>query len=254
MDRILEKISGFLALPGQHKVATINPEIALLARQDEEFKNTLNGFDINTCDGFGLVLAAKFTDQEEPARVTGVDLTKALLNDRRFKVFLLGGQPGVAGAVKAKFPEADIVGYDEGGKLEINSCGYEAPSQSASCPQPGTSAGFSCLYKLQGNDRIVAKINASGANMLLVAFGMKRQEMWIEQNLALMPDVKVAIGVGGTFDYLSGKIRRAPAWMRRMGFEWLFRLLREPKRFGRIFNALVKFSFVIFLEKSRNAR
>ena len=81
---------------------------------------------------------------------------------------------------------------------------------------------------------------------------MKKQELWIKENIKKMPSIKVAMGVGGTFDFLSGKIKRAPGWMRNLGLEWLYRLIQEPKRIGRIYNAIIKFGFLVLKEKIRH--
>jgi len=78
-----------------------------------------------------------------------------------------------------------------------------------------------------------------------------RQEMWINSNLSLMPGIKVAIGIGGTFDFLSGQIKRAPKWMRNLGLEWLFRLIKQPSRIGRIWNAVVVFGWMVLRKKLR---
>jgi N-acetylglucosaminyldiphosphoundecaprenol N-acetyl-beta-D-mannosaminyltransferase len=96
---------------------------------------------------------------------------------------------------------------------------------------------------------VIKKINDSGANILLVAFGQVKQEIWIKDNLPLMPSVKVGIGIGGTFDYLTGKIKRPPAWLRRVGLEWSYRLIIMPSRAGRIYNATVKFTWLVLKEK-----
>jgi len=86
----------------------------------------------------------------------------------------------------------------------------------------------------------------------LVALGAPRQEKWIAENLAKVPSVKVAIGVGGAFDFLSGKIRRAPVFMQKMGLEWFWRLMQEPKRLPRIFNAVIVFLWLVLREKIKS--
>ena len=217
----LEKISGFLKSPKQHYIVTVNPEFVVAAQKNPEFKNVLNNADIATCDGIGLVWASggKLT------RVTGVDLTEALLKDVDCRIFLLGGEAGSAEKLAQKYP-SKIVGAERGGKINQTT------------------------WLLEDNDTIIEKINNSKANVLLVGFGQVKQEMWLSQNLAKMPSVKVVIGVGGTFDYLSGNIKRAPKLIRQAGLEWLFRLFTQPQRIGRIFNATFSFAWLVLSKKN----
>jgi len=92
-------------------------------------------------------------------------------------------------------------------------------------------------------------IDQSEAKILFVAFGAPKQEMWIARNLAHLKHIKVVMGVGGAFDFISGTIKRAPYWMRRIGVEWLYRLIKQPSRIGRIFNATIKFPIVFLGSK-----
>jgi len=78
---------------------------------------------------------------------------------------------------------------------------------------------------------------------------MVKQEQWIYENLSKLPNIKIAMGVGGSFDYISGAIRRAPCFLRKIGLEWLYRLIKQPKRLGRIFNATVVFTFIVLKNK-----
>ncbi|MEK7653496.1 MAG: WecB/TagA/CpsF family glycosyltransferase [Patescibacteria group bacterium] len=230
LEEILAKISEWLSSDGQRYIATVNPEFVLAAQKNEEFKKVLNEADLAICDGAGLVWAGRFLRGEKLIRVTGVDLAEELLHCHiatlsHYQFFLLGGAEGVAQAVKNIFPDSPIVGAQAGGRIDENT------------------------YLLDNNDELIRQINAGSANILLVAFGQVKQEMWISKNLAKMPGVKVAIGVGGTFDYLSGKVKRAPETWRRLGLEWLYRLMREPRRFGRIWNATIVFGWRIIKQK-----
>jgi N-acetylglucosaminyldiphosphoundecaprenol N-acetyl-beta-D-mannosaminyltransferase len=160
-------------------------------------------------------------------RVTGVDLTLELLSGKcpQAQIYLLGGAPGVAEAVKIKYARENIVSAEDGGKLLGNN------------------------NELENNQAILDRINNSGANILLVAFGQIKQEMWLAENLPKLPNIKIAIGVGGTFDYLSGRAKRPPQWLRNLGLEWLYRLIKEPKRWKRIWNATAVFSWLVFRKK-----
>ncbi len=223
----LNKISDWLKKDGQHIIATINPEFIMAAQANPEFKKILNEADICVCDGVGLVWAGRRLAGVKLKRVTGVELVESLLiPSSQFpvtssRIYLLGSSEGVAKAVAKKYPDADIVGAESGGRLSADN------------------------RALTDNEAMIEKINASGANILLVAFSQVKQETWIKNNLVKMPKVKVAVGVGGTFDYLSGKIKRAPKWLRAIGLEWLFRLIVQPQRFRRIFNATIKFGFLV---------
>jgi N-acetylglucosaminyldiphosphoundecaprenol N-acetyl-beta-D-mannosaminyltransferase len=101
---------------------------------------------------------------------------------------------------------------------------------------------------------LVDRINRSGANVLLVAFGVPKQDFWITRHAAQLTNVRIAIGVGGAFDYLSGRIRRAPAVFRRMGLEWLWRVVQEPRRIPRILNATVVFLWTVLRSRKTGKR
>ena len=210
----------------QAQIATVNPEFLVEASRDLEFKEILNSCALNTCDGFGIQLIAKIFYGTNLKRTTGVEITEKLLNSR-YKLFLLGGAVGVAEKVIQKFPQAKITGSDNGGEMIA-----EADS-----------------WHLENNKAILEKIRLSGAEILLSAFQHGKQEKWLAENLPHLPNIKVAIGVGGTFDYLSGNTKRAPAWIRKIGLEWLFRLISQPKRWRRILRATVIFPMLVIKEK-----
>jgi len=101
-------------------------------------------------------------------------------------------------------------------------------------------------------DQIIQAVNTSGAKLLLVAYGAPKQDLWIAKHLSKMPTVRVAIGVGGTFDFLSGTIKRAPRWLRSLGLEWLWRLILQPWRIKRIWTAVVIFPMLVLMSKKQN--
>jgi len=212
------KISGFLKSENQHYVVTVNPEFLVAAQKNPNFKTVLNQASLAICDGVGLVLASG----GQLKRVTGVDLSEKLLAGEisGCKIFLLGGAGENAKILMTKYSPI-VVGAETGGLVN------------------------SQTWLLDNNEIIIRKINDSGANILLVGFGQVKQEMWLSQNLDKLPNIKVAMGVGGTFDYLSGHTKRAPKFIRVMGWEWLFRLIIQPRRFGRIFNATIKFVWLL---------
>jgi N-acetylglucosaminyldiphosphoundecaprenol N-acetyl-beta-D-mannosaminyltransferase len=192
------------------QVVTVNPEFVMLAQRDRRFRDVVAAAGLRTADGAGLLLAARILGRRLPQRVTGVELVRALAAaaaDRRDRVFFLGAGPGVAAAAAAELAA-------ENPGLEV------AGAFAGSAGEAGDAAS-------------VAAVRAARPDILLVAYGAPGQEFWLARNLAIC-GAGVGIGVGGTFDYLSGRIRRAPAWMRRMGLEWLFRLVQQPNRAGRM--------------------
>lgn len=206
----------------QH-VVTPNNEMLVMSVRNRQFRKVLQRADLRLPDSTGLLLAARMTGQRLPCRVTGVDTVESVCGKLGADqgVFFLGGRNGVASqasaALVSKNPRLRIAGMYEGSPLEEDS------------------------------DTIVTKINESGARLLLVAFGAPAQDLWIAENFSRLTSVKVAIGVGGTFDFLSGRIRRAPQTFRMLGLEWLWRLILEPRRIGRIWRAVVVFSVLVLM-------
>lgn len=200
-------------------VITLNPEYVMHARRDDALRAIIEGAAIVTADGAGITQAARLSQLPLRARITGNDLTDAVAA-AGIPLFLLGAAPGVAEmaatVLSDRFPAACIVGTWSG---SADACDDVAARE---------------------------RINALGARVVLVAYGMPKQDRWIARNLSSVC-APVAIGVGGTFDYLAGRVPRAPRWMRERGLEWLYRLARQPSRFPRIvrvwqFGALVVLS------------
>ena len=202
------------------QIVTVNPEFVMRARSDPPFRAVLEAADLAIPDGAGLLWAARRRKQVIPQRVAGVDLIHALAGEAEragWRVFLLGARPGVAAAAAA-------VLHRRHPGLII--CGILAGS-----PSPSEDATSS------------AAVRAARADLLLVAFGAPAQDLWIARNLE-RSGARVAMGVGGAFDFISGQARRAPAWMRRRGLEWLYRLSREPWRWRRML-ALPRFVVLV---------
>ena len=167
-------------------------------------------------DGAGTVWAARHLGHAMPERVAGYDLVQELLRRApaaHRRVYFFGSAPGVAEKAKAKaerlYPGIEIVGVRDG------------------------------FFSADMNDAIVADIRAARPDLLLVALGVPKQELWIHDRLAAL-GVPVAIGVGGTLDVMAGVMKRAPRWMQKAKLEWLFRGMLQPKRAGRLL-ALPKF-------------
>jgi N-acetylglucosaminyldiphosphoundecaprenol N-acetyl-beta-D-mannosaminyltransferase len=179
------------------------------AKADPDFARVLESADLCLADGSGVVWAARRQGCAMREPVTGVDIIPplaALCARRHLNLFLLGAAPGVADDLAAR--------------LRAEHPGLEVAAHAGS---PDQSADAETL----------ALIRAHKAQVLLVAYGHPKQEMWIDRMRGSL-GVAVAMGVGGSFDYLTGRIPRAPAWMRRARLEWLFRLVRQPWRIRRM--------------------
>ncbi|MEK7644578.1 MAG: WecB/TagA/CpsF family glycosyltransferase [Patescibacteria group bacterium] len=240
-NEILAKIAFFLTDGKQHLIFTPNPEMLVDASRDSHFQEILNAGDLNICDGRGIELMAKMKIE----RLAGVDLLLeicALAEKTGKTIYFLGsgdisGLEKLAKNIKSLHPNLAIAGYHPGPKLTLKKFGNSTVLNDDE----------------EENKLVVNDIIRKSPDILFVAFGHPKQEKWISKNISRLPSIKIAMGVGGAFDYLSGKTRRAPRWVRRRGFEWLWRLGREPKRIGRIFKAIVVFPFlVIFKNKSSN--
>ncbi|MEO8610453.1 MAG: WecB/TagA/CpsF family glycosyltransferase [Chloroflexota bacterium] len=212
---------------GCHHVCTINPEFMMIARQDVNFGNILNRADLCVPDGVGLLWAARQRKTPLPERVTGSDgvpmiAEHAALNG--WRLFFLGAAPGVANKaaeiLRAKYPNLEIVGVYSGSP---------APDE---------------------EDAIVERINQSKADILFVAYGAPEQDKWIARNLPRLK-VKMAMGIGGAFDFIAGVVPRAPLWMQRIGLEWLFRLYLQPWRIWRMLR-LPRFVLAVLFERKNH--
>ena len=223
----LQKIASFLKEKDRFHVTTPNPEIILEAQKNPIFKKILKEADLSIPDGTGIVWATKVLHNKKIKRVTGVDLTRAICRTMKNSIFLLGASEEVnlktRQVLEKKYPEIKIVGNYSG--------------------TPGAN-----LEKI-----ICSMINKSKAQILFVAYGAPNQELWIARNLPHLTTVKVALGIGGSFDFISGLRKRAPRWMQHLGLEWLFRLIIQPSRFKRIFRATIIFPLKVWQKKISQA-
>ena len=225
-------------------LATPNPEFCVAASTDLKFKKLLRQTKINFTDGIGILWAEKFRGKNFFAAIfslvkfffarknrgvwqtaTGVFLFQNFCEnsaDEKTPVFLLGGAGDSAECAARKLRAKNS-------KLRI----------------VGTDAGSAEIFD---EKRICEKVKKSGARVLFVAFGARRQEFWIARNLPKLPEVRLAIGVGGAFDFIAGKIARAPRIFQKLGIEFFWRLLRQPQRFFRIYRATIKFANLLRLQ------
>lgn len=225
MQEATKKINEFVKSDSFHSVYTPNPEIVMLAKEDSAFHKILDEADLVVPDGIGIVIASKIKKDPLPERVAGYDLVQNTMKEavkEGYKYYFFGSKPGISdeAAVKMRetYPGIDIVGTHNG------------------------------YFKPEDEADIIADINESGANILLVALGAPKQEKWIEANKHLMPNVRVAIGVGGSLDVMSGNVKRAPEVFQKLGLEWFYRLVKEPTRFMRML-VLPKFLIKVVCHK-----
>lgn len=231
-DEALSRVDVFLD-GGRHLVTTPNPEMLVMAHRDSKFREVLNSADLAIPDGIGLVLMAALRGEEIPERITGVDFlveVAGLIAVKGKSVFFLGAEDGVArsaaNGLKKKYPTLIIAGAESGGTLRQTPEGQ---------------------WRI--DDKTMEALRSASPDVLFVAFGHGKQEKWIADNLADLTSVRVAMGVGGAFDFISGRTKRAPKAMRMFGLEWLWRLLREPRRAGRIWTAVAVFPWLVLREK-----
>ncbi|MFC3747542.1 WecB/TagA/CpsF family glycosyltransferase [Paenibacillus sp. GCM10012306] len=209
-----------------HQVITANPIMVMAALDDPAYMKIMQSAELVVPDGTGVVWAANYCHQPVAERVAGFDLLHELLHageKYNWKVYLLGSTPEViqetATRLKSKFPGIVIVGYRDG------------------------------FFGLAEDDGVIADIVEAAPDMLFVARGADSQEPWIAKYKSRLA-VPIMMGVGGSFDVISGKSRRAPVAFQKMRIEWLYRLLKEPTRYKRML-ALPKFAIKVVREKDK---
>ena len=218
----LEVIGGWIKDgEGARHVCTVNPEFIMIAQRDAIFFNILNRAEYCLADGVGLLWASRQLGRPLPQRVTGSDGVPIIAEHaaaRGWKIFFLGAAEGVAARaaeiLQGRYPGLIVAGVHSG-----------SPSEAE-------------------EDDIVARVNGSGADILFVAYGAPAQDKWIARNLPRL-NVAMAMGVGGSLDFIAGVVPRAPQWMRDRGIEWLYRLIRQPWRLRRMLR-LPRFVFAVF--------
>ncbi len=210
-------------------VITANPEFVMLARRDAELRAIASAADLVVPDGTGVLLASRILGDPLPGRAPGRKMVDALLAHAEtlgHPVFFLGAAPGVAERaaerVRARHPRLAIAGTHAG--------------------HPGP----------EDDGESTARIAAVEPRILLVAYGMPAQERWIARNIAKLPSVRVAIGVGGVLDQLAGVAAVPPAIVHAVGLEWLWRLTREPRRWRRQ-RVLPAFALLVLAQRLRRA-
>jgi N-acetylglucosaminyldiphosphoundecaprenol N-acetyl-beta-D-mannosaminyltransferase len=222
----LAKVRNFIEGNFQHYIVTPNPEIVLEANKDGNLRTIINHADIALPDGIGLKIASRILGINLNNRIQGADFVEAIslfAEQENWPIFLLGGinekvTEQAAWRLRYQYKSLKVVGHASGGVLEFNEGKWKS-----------------------SDNKLIEKINSSGAVILFVGFGCPKQEKWIFQNLDKLPNVKLAMTVGGTLDYIAGVKKRAPKFLRKIGMEWLWRLIIEPSRIKRIWQATFVF-------------
>lgn len=228
-EEAAELLDSFL-VSGQHHVVTPNPEFVLEARRHPEFQRIINEADLAIPDGFGLVIASRFTKVKIDRRVAGSDLVCHLLTlvaKKSLKVAVINFSDSLssAGEIERALPK-----QFPGLRIKV----FEVGRQGSESPlAPGS-------------------LRSWQPALLLAALGAPKQDLWIKHNLTSFPSVRLAMGIGGSLDFLTGKRKRSPRWMQRVGLEWLYRLFSKPtggdyhfgRRLKKIFCSVIIFPLV----------
>lgn len=208
LDEAVARGEGLLDAGGFHYVVTPNPEFVLAAEKDSAFRAVLNGADLTIPDGIGVVHAAKLLGTPLKGRVPGIDFASgmlAVLARRGGRLFLLGAKPGVAEEagrrIATQYPGLTVCGTHDGYFKE------DAP--------------------------ILRQIADAAPDLLFVCLGAPKQEHWMAR-WGTHTGAKLAVGLGGVLDVFAGKVDRAPEGWQKAGMEWAYRLMKEPKRIGRM--------------------
>lgn len=225
-----ERARSFLKDGRQHLIVTPNPEMAVLADRDPSFRRLLESADLAICDGYGLYLAGLSI----PEVITGTDFALALsqiAEQENCSVYLLGGNDGIpelaADHLKGLYPNLKVAGAEWGGRIRFIAGGWEE------------------------DPALIERIASTKPDLLFVALGHGKQERWIRDHLAKLPSVKIAIGIGGAFDYYAGNVPRAPKFLRKAGLEWMWRLVVQPWRASRVIDATFKFAWLALKKREK---
>lgn len=209
LEEAVARIDTFVRIGTPRQVVTANVDFLRLATENRGFRDLINTSDLVVPDGMPLLWGSRLLGDPLPERVTGVELVLAcarLSALKGYTIFLLGAAPGIAAeaadALRERYPGARIVGT------------YAPPMG------PFSEATEATMLRL---------IEETRPDMLFVAFGAPKQDQWIRTHLHELK-APVCMGVGATFDFLAGRVSRAPLWMQYRGLEWLYRVMQEPTR------------------------
>lgn len=224
MQETVQYLTNVISTRKPHQVITANPIMVMAALEDPAYKQMMQQAELIVPDGSGVVWASRVGGDPLVERVAGYDLLHELMKQgerHRWKVYLLGASPEVvqetAKRLKAQYPGTEIVGYRDG------------------------------YFGMEQDDEVIAEIRKTSPDLLFVARGADTQEPWIAKYKDRLA-IPVMMGVGGSFDVISGRTKRAPKVFQKLRLEWLYRLLKEPTRFRRML-ALPKFVVRVLRER-----
>jgi N-acetylglucosaminyldiphosphoundecaprenol N-acetyl-beta-D-mannosaminyltransferase len=207
---VVERVQGFVKDGGRHQIITANALMILASEKDQALAGAFAAADLVVPDSAGVLLAARLQCRSFPSQIPGIDLMDRLCGlaaEQGWRVALLGAAPGVAEAaaetILRRHPGILIVHVHHG------------------------------YFSADAESRVIAETARAAPDLLFVAQDVPRQDGWIHRNLPRL-GARVAMGVGGSFDVLAGRLRRSPVWMQKAGFEWLYRLIQEPHRARRM--------------------
>jgi len=212
----LDALLGFLQSNNNHMIATPNPEMVMLAKRDEGILHILQNADLVLADGIGITLAAKLLKLDIPERVPGCDVAIDLLKSSKgHSCYLLGAAPGVAEKARENLTKqgVNVVGHHDG------------------------------FFDYEKEKIILEELLTLKPDILILGMGMQRELQWAAKHLCTLP-CKVTMCLGGTIDIIAGNVRRAPKIIRKLGLEWLWRLLANPSRAKRMLD-LPRFTWEI---------
>ena len=230
MQETLARVETAITLNKQIHHTVVNAGKVVLMQTDKELKKSVIDADIINADGKAVVWAANLLGQKLPERVSGIDLMEQLVKrsfEKGYKCFFFGANDEVVTKLvdiyKKQFSNAIIAGYRNG------------------------------YYDKSQEENIANKITASGANILFVAMTSPKKEIFLNTYKKQLKNINFIMGVGGSFDVIAGKVKRAPPWMQDLGLEWFYRFLQEPKRmWKRYLVGNSKFIWLVFKAYLKN--
>jgi N-acetylglucosaminyldiphosphoundecaprenol N-acetyl-beta-D-mannosaminyltransferase len=225
MEEVLKIVENWIGSESKKKwIATVNPEFVMKAIKDEKFRNLLKETDLNVVDGVGLVWARQVSGNNFVKKaISGVKIGGEILVGKHKESLVSGSD---------LMPELCELASKKGYKVFFLGGFNDRAKRTAEYFRRGLKYDFCAGEPKFSNEEVLVKINQFKPDILFVAYGMKRQEEWIRNNRD-KADFGVAIGVGRSFDYYSGDLKRAPKVWRKIGMEWLYSLIQEPKRWRR---------------------
>lgn len=254
-QEILEKTESFLSDGKFHQIATINSEFILAAQKDEEFKDILNNCTLNIADSMGIKFAFWWMKDKLKYRMTGADLMQEILklaNEKNLSVFLAVNKNGLSSyeetrdALSEKYPKVEFSGEN----IDPKNCHMSH----FTCH-----GALLCNFGAPYQEKFINSVKNDSPPHLSVGLsddttGVTFENDNLNSNFDLRPQrcggiLGVAMGVGGSFDYATGKLKRAPQIMRILGLEWLWRLILQPKRWKRIWKAVIIFPIKVIFNK-----